>query len=208
MAGWRTAAVAAACGLLVAAAGCGSSTGVSEDATVTAYVEAPLCTAAKQELVKHGGRAGDLRVQAICLASPHEAKKLNLATLGANARRATEDSTTRGLPGSSRPKGVAVHPPDLGNRRSPLDLRRLRAAAMAHLLKLLESADSGSLRERSVKTCTSPRRSWCPSPRGSCSSFTKLHQRSAARRPLGEGHRLLPAPARADLPAPRPDLDA
>ncbi|MFP5388912.1 MAG: hypothetical protein ACLGG5_06385, partial [Thermoleophilia bacterium] len=66
---------------------------MSKDATVTAYVEAPLCAAAEQELARQDGRAGDLRVRAVCLASPRKARKLSLATLGANARRATEDST-------------------------------------------------------------------------------------------------------------------
>jgi hypothetical protein len=145
--GWRTVAVAAACGLLVAAAGCGADTGVSEDATVTAYVEAPLCPAAKQVLVKHDGRAGDLRVQAICLASPHEAEKLNLATLGANARRATEDSTSVAYLEAPEPRASRFTHPILETAEVPWISEDSGAAAMSRLLELIESADSGSLRK-------------------------------------------------------------
>jgi hypothetical protein len=131
-------------GLLVA--GCGSS-GVSKDATVTAYVEAPLCVAAKQELVKHGGRAGDLRVKAVCLSSAREARKLSLATLGANARRATEDSTAVAYleapdPGASR----FVHP-ILETAEVPWISASSGSAAMSRLLTLVPEADSGSLRQ-------------------------------------------------------------
>ena len=49
------AALAVACALLVAASlGCGGGGGVAEGATVTAYVAAPLCAAAKQELASAG----------------------------------------------------------------------------------------------------------------------------------------------------------
>src|SRR5262249_1162628 len=82
-----------ACVALVGAAGCGEAEGVADGATVTAYVEAPLCAEAQRELQQHGGRAGDLKLRAVCLASPREARKLSLATVGANARSATQDST-------------------------------------------------------------------------------------------------------------------
>ncbi len=127
-------------------AGCGSG-GVSKDATVTAYVEAPLCVAAKQELAKHGGRAGDLRVQAICLPSPREARKLSLATLGANARRATEDSTAVAYleaPDSSASR--FVHP-ILETAEIPWISASSGTAAMSRLLTLIPSASSSSLRE-------------------------------------------------------------
>lgn len=140
-------AVAAACGLLVAAAGCGSGTGVSDDATVTAYVEAPLCAAAKQELVRQDGRAGDLRVQAVCLSSPHEAKKLNLATLGANARRATEDSTTVAYLEAPHPRASRFTHPILETAEVPWISEDSGAGAVRHLIELIESADSGSLRK-------------------------------------------------------------
>lgn len=143
----RKATAAAAAGwLLIAIAGCGSG-GVSKDATVTAYVEAPLCAGAKQELAKHGGRAGDLRVQAICLPGPREAKKLSLATLGANARRATEDSTSVAyLEALDHRVSRFVHP-ILETAEVPWISANSGSAAMSHLLTLLPNADSGSLRE-------------------------------------------------------------
>ncbi|HUC08340.1 MAG TPA: hypothetical protein VMR96_09635 [Solirubrobacterales bacterium] len=114
---------------------------------MTAYVEAALCASAKQELAKHDGRAGDLRVQAVCLSSPHGAKKLNLATLGANARRATEDSTTVVYLEAPDPRAARFTHPILETAEVPWISKNSGAAAMAHLLKLIESADSGSLRK-------------------------------------------------------------
>ncbi len=143
----RKAVLVAACVLLVGAAGCGGGTGVSEDATVTAYVEDPLCVTAKRELAEHDGRAGDLRVRAVCVPSPHEAKKLNLATLGANARQATEDSTSVAYLEALDPRASRFVHPILETAEVPWISEDSGAAAMAHLLKLLESADSGSLRE-------------------------------------------------------------
>jgi hypothetical protein len=138
------AAVVAYCGLLIA--GCGSG-GVSKDATVTVYVEASLCSSAKQELARHDGRAGDLRVQAICLASPREAKKLSLATLGANARQATEDSTTVAYLEAPDPKASRFVHPILETAEVPWISASSGSAAMSRLLTLIPDASSGSLRQ-------------------------------------------------------------
>jgi len=67
---------------------------VSDGATVTAYVIAPLCAGAEEELARQGGEAGNLRVRALCLLSAEGSQKLDLAQVGANARRATEDSSS------------------------------------------------------------------------------------------------------------------
>jgi hypothetical protein len=131
----------------MAAAGCGAGSGVSEDATVTAYVEASLCVSARQELRAQGGRAGDLRVRAICVPSPREAKKLNLATLGANARRATEDSTAVAYLEAPNPRAARFTHRILETAEIPWISESSGAAAMRRLLKLIESAGSGSLRE-------------------------------------------------------------
>jgi hypothetical protein len=138
------AAVVVCCGILIA--GCGSG-GVSKDATVTAYVEAPLCAGAKLELAKHEGRAGDLRVRAVCVASPHEAKKLNLATLGANARRATEDSTAVAYLEAPDPKASRFVHPILETAEVPWISDKSGSAAMSRLLSLIPEANSGSLRQ-------------------------------------------------------------
>jgi hypothetical protein len=138
------AAVVACCGLLIA--GCGSG-GVSKDATVTAYVEAPLCAGAKHELAKHGGRAGDLRVRAVCVSSPREARKLSLATLGANARRATEDSTAVAYLEAPDPSVSRFVHPILETAEIPWISNSSGKAAMSRLLTLIPEADSGSLRQ-------------------------------------------------------------
>lgn len=82
--------------LLVVAAlgvGCGEG-GVGSGATVSVYVAAPLCKEARGALQKVGGKADDLEVRVVCL-SPVEAKgTADLAAAGADARRATEDSTS------------------------------------------------------------------------------------------------------------------
>jgi hypothetical protein len=145
--GVRGGTLAATCVLLIGAAGCGGGGGVSSDAVVTAYVEAPLCAAAKQELARHSGRAGDLRVQAICLPGPHEAKKLSLATLGANARRATEDSTAVAYLEAPDPEASRFVHPILETAEVPWISAKSGSVAMSRLLTLIPEADSGSLRE-------------------------------------------------------------
>jgi hypothetical protein len=73
--------------------GCGGD-GVSSRATVSVYVSAPLCAGAKRELAKSHSRTGSLHVRAVCLTSQRSGSRLDLAKVGANARRATEDSTS------------------------------------------------------------------------------------------------------------------
>jgi len=144
----RNVAAAVACALLVAAvAGCGGGEGVAQDATVTAYVAAPLCAGAKQELASQGGRAGELRVQAACLPSAQGHTTLSLATLGANARRATEDSTTVAYLEASDPAAARFTHPILETAEVPWIVGSSGKAAMAHLLKLIEETGSGSLRQ-------------------------------------------------------------
>jgi hypothetical protein len=132
--------------LLVAGVGCGESEGVAAGATVTAYVEAPLCTGAARELAREGGQAGELRVRAVCLGDVDDGKQLDLAAVGANARRATEDSAAVGYleppttPSFSRPiveaANIAVIRTSSGK------------AAMAQLLRAItEANDSSSLRD-------------------------------------------------------------
>jgi hypothetical protein len=111
-----------------------------------AYVEAPLCTGAKQELENQGARTGSVRVRIACLPGAEDGKRLDLAAIGANARRATEDAAGIGYlevpatPSFSRPiveaAGLAVVRDASG------------VAAMRELLSAVEEAgDSGSLRE-------------------------------------------------------------
>jgi hypothetical protein len=75
--------------LALLAVGCGGS-GVSGGATVSVYVAAPLCKEAEGEV----GDAGDLEARVVCLPAVEKGGKADLVAAGANARRATEDSTS------------------------------------------------------------------------------------------------------------------
>ncbi|HEY5815175.1 MAG TPA: hypothetical protein VIS95_02425 [Solirubrobacterales bacterium] len=83
----------AAVGVLLVGAGCGEGGGVADGATMTVYVVEPLCAGAERELARAGAQAGDVRVRVSCLPSAESNGRLDLATIGANARRATEDSS-------------------------------------------------------------------------------------------------------------------
>jgi len=130
---------------LLAIVGCGGGAGVSEGATVVAYVDAPLCAGAKGRLAKQGGEAGSVRVRVSCLANDRDGARLNLAAVGANARRATEDSATvvyieaPAVPSFSRPIVEAAG--------IPLIRSNSGEAAMGQLLSAIAEADSGSLRD-------------------------------------------------------------
>jgi hypothetical protein len=93
--GPTTKAVAAALALLAlaAVAGCGGSEGVAARATVRVYVGAELCPGAREALSRQQGKAGEVEVRAVCLRPALAGRKIDLATQGANARRASEDST-------------------------------------------------------------------------------------------------------------------
>jgi hypothetical protein len=134
-------------GLAVAAAGCGEGDGVSAGATVDVYVAAPLCSEAQHELERARGKAGDIRVRAVCLGEVEEGGRLDLAAVGANARRATEDSTTVGFIEADGPgarfaqtiveeAGIAWERAGIGN------------LAMERILRAIEEAGSGSLRDQ------------------------------------------------------------
>ena len=93
----------AACLLLLPAAGCGEGEGVEEGATATVYAAAANCNLATRVLENEGGRAGSVRVRILCLPSTEKAGHFDLAQIGANARRATEDSTTVAYIGEPEP---------------------------------------------------------------------------------------------------------
>jgi branched-chain amino acid transport system substrate-binding protein len=90
--------------LALGVVGCGSG-GVAKDATLNVYVSAPLsgaqavagkamCAAAKAELARHGGKAGDFKLRVTCLDDAAGGPHWTLAAVGADARRAVEDSAT------------------------------------------------------------------------------------------------------------------
>lgn len=75
------------------ATGCGEG-GVSEGATVSVYAVAPLCKSAERELNKEGKQVGEVQVRIVCLPPVESDGRTDLAVVGANARRTTEDSTS------------------------------------------------------------------------------------------------------------------
>lgn len=135
-------------GVALLLAGCGESSGVAAGATVTAYVAAPLCAEAKRELARSGGRAGDVRVQIVCLPPVESGGRLDLAAIGANARRATEDSTAIGYIGEPTKAATRFSAPILESAGIAQLSQASGATAMAKLLQAVEQAgDSGSLRQ-------------------------------------------------------------
>ncbi len=141
-------AILLACALGAFGVGCGEGGGVSAGATVSAYVVAPLCRGAKVELTRAGGRAGDVRVRAVCLANVRSGDRLSLAQIGANARRATEDSTAVAYLESPDPAANRFSDPILKSAGIPRIASNSGVAAMARLLRAIrEAGGSGSLRE-------------------------------------------------------------
>jgi hypothetical protein len=76
-------------GAVSLAAGCGGG-GTADGATVSVYAAAPLCREARRS----EGRADDLVVRVVCLQPVERGGEADLAAAGANARRATGDSTS------------------------------------------------------------------------------------------------------------------
>lgn len=79
--------------ILTLGAGCGEG-GVADGATVSVYVARPLCAAAERQLRGEGEQAGKVRARIVCLPPVGRRGRNDLAVSGANARRATEDSTS------------------------------------------------------------------------------------------------------------------
>jgi hypothetical protein len=125
--------------LPVLVAGCGEGEGVAEDAAVTAYVAAPLCADAQ------GGRAGDVRVRVVCLAPVEGRGRIDLAQVGANARRATEDSTAIAFVEQEGPAGrfsqTIVDSAGIAWIKASSG-----ASAMQRVLTAVEESDPSSLR--------------------------------------------------------------
>lgn len=141
----RLGAALALAALALGAIGCGSG-GVAKDATLSVYVEAPLCAGAKRELASEDSHVDSFRIQATCLPSPRQGARLDLATIGANARRATEDATSIGYLGT--PETTRFSRPILESPGIPWIYGNSGSASMARLLHAIQAAgSSGSLRD-------------------------------------------------------------
>ncbi len=108
----------------------------------------PLCAEAKRELARDGGQAGEVHVRAICLPSAESSRKLDLTTIGANARRATEDATTIGYIGEPTRAASRFSEPILETAGIAQLPDTSGASGMSKLLRAVtEAGSSGSLRE-------------------------------------------------------------
>jgi ABC-type branched-subunit amino acid transport system substrate-binding protein len=96
--------VATVVAALLVLAGCGGGAGVRSGATVNVYVSVPLsgpqaaagrasCDGARRTAERAGARAGEVRVRVLCLDDSDGSGAWALAAVGANARRAVEDSS-------------------------------------------------------------------------------------------------------------------
>jgi hypothetical protein len=148
----------AAAALLLAAlgsgvVGCGG--GDASGATVTVYVAAPLCAAAKADLASHGATAGHFKIQARCLApSERGGGGVDLATNGSNSRRATEDTravATLEEPGPGNRFAQAI----LESAGIPLVTSPSGKTGMTRIIKSVEGAGSSNVRE-SVQEALEP----------------------------------------------------
>jgi hypothetical protein len=131
--------------LAFGAPGCGEG-GTAAGAIVSVYVAAPLCGEAQRELGKEGGEAGELKVRAVCFPAMGSGGRVDLATAGGNARRATEDSTAVAFLESPGP--AAKFSQSIVESASIAWLEtRSGSTAMLHVLKALGERGSTSPRD-------------------------------------------------------------
>jgi hypothetical protein len=130
-------------------AGCGGS-GVGEGARVSVYVSAPLCAGAERELARAGDRAGGVRVRAVCLDEAEVGGRLDLAAIGANARRAVEDSATVAYIGEPSPAASRFSRPILDSAEIAQLAGVGGAVAMRRVLRALRQADASASPRESV----------------------------------------------------------
>jgi hypothetical protein len=131
--------------LAVAVAGCGD--GDATGATVSVYVAAPLCPAAKAELSSHRTTAGHFKVAARCLARSAKAGGgVDLATDGSNSRRATEDTSAVATLEAPGP-GNKFTRPILESAGIPLVTSSSGQQGMKRIIQAIEGAGSSAVRE-------------------------------------------------------------
>jgi hypothetical protein len=139
--------------LTVGVAACGG--GDASGATVSVYVAAPLCAGAKSELAKHGATAGHFNVAARCLApSERGGGGVDLATVGSNSRRATEDTSAVATLESPGP-GNKFSRPILESAGIPLVTSSSGRKGMKQVIEAVESAGTSGVRE-SVRGALEP----------------------------------------------------
>jgi hypothetical protein len=122
---------------------------------VTAYAAAPLCGGARRAARERADVS--VRVRVVCLASSRGGARLDLAAIGADARRATEDSTAIGYLEGHEPAAARFTHPILESAGIAWIQSRSGGAAMARLLRAVGAAGAGSLRQSVRESLASPR---------------------------------------------------
>jgi hypothetical protein len=132
----------------LALVGCGEGVGVEEGAVVRVYAAAALCAEAEHVAAGQQNRAGDVRVRVVCLPRAESRGRLDLAEIGTNARRATQDSAAIGYIGEPTAAATRFSAPILESAEVPQLPGGSGAASMSMLLHAIEEAGtSGSLRQ-------------------------------------------------------------
>jgi branched-chain amino acid transport system substrate-binding protein len=141
------------------AAGCGSGEGVAEGATVTVYASVPLhgsraaqgrtiCSEAQREAGRDSGRVAGLRLHVVCLDDTGGANRWTLASVGANARRALEDSSTIAYIGEPETAAARFSAPILESAGIPQLTNKRGTQAVTEIRRAVDAAGgSGNLRE-------------------------------------------------------------
>jgi hypothetical protein len=129
--------------------GCGAEEGVEEGAAVTVYAAAAACPGAKRALGNDGGGVGAVRIRVRCLPGVERRGRFDLATIGANARRAREDSSTIAYIGELEPTATRFSETILEEAGIAQLPNQPGADAMREILGAIRAVDptSGSLRE-------------------------------------------------------------
>lgn len=110
---FKKAALLVGLGLVLAGVGCGEGEGVAGDAAVTVYAANAACPGAQRAAEGRAGEIAPLKVRVLCLPAVEDRGRLDLAQIGANARRASEDSTAIAYIGEAEPRANLYSKPIL-----------------------------------------------------------------------------------------------
>ena len=115
---------------------------------MTVYAAAATCGGAMQALKSEGGRVGAVRVRVRCLPGVERGGRVDLATVGANARRASEDSSSIAYIGEIEPTATRFSETILEEAGIAQLPHQPGANAMHEVLDAIRRAgEGGSLRE-------------------------------------------------------------
>ena len=140
---------------MVGTVGCGEEEGVAEGAAVTVYVEKPLCLDGGEVGLVNDGEPNGFEARFVCLPGARRAglslgvgggRQVDLAIAGANARRASEDSTAVAYLQPNDPAVRRFTQPILEAAGIGWIADDSRAATRIRVMELLAEADPSSVR--------------------------------------------------------------